>query len=78
MTPLRDAGFDFRVFEKLYSHNHKTHLYIKAIKNYYREGYNDQQQMVEILYLFLGELASLNNHTSFEIDQVQAKKKNNP
>lgn len=74
-NPLRDARSDFRVFEKLYSHNHKTHLYIKAIKNYYGEGRNDQHQIVEILYLFLEELISLNNHTSFEIDQVEAKKR---
>lgn len=73
--PLKETGSGFRVFEKLYSHNHKTNSYIKAIKNYYSKGYNDQQQIVEILYLFLDELISLNNNTSFEIDQVQAKKR---
>ncbi len=73
--PFKEKGNDFRVFEKLYSHNCTTHSYVRAIKNYYSNTYNDPRQLVEILYLFLEELICFNNATSCEIEQVQAKKR---
>lgn len=73
--PFKETGSGLRVFEKLYLHDHRTHSYINAIKNCYSNEHNEPLQIVEILYLFLDELISLNNTTSFEIDQVQAKKR---
>lgn len=73
--PFKETAANFRIFEKLYSHNHKTNFYIAAIKNYYGNAANDPKQLVEILYLFLEELINLNATTNFEIDQVQLKKR---
>ena len=73
--PGKKATSGLKVFEKLYPHNFKTYSYLHSIRKYRNSNNTNANHLLETLYLFLEEIIKLNNITSNEIDDIQAKKR---